>query len=32
MQRLSFKLKEEKAWGWDKQESGRIVQLFFIDL
>jgi curved DNA-binding protein CbpA len=32
IQRLAFKLKEEKSWGEYKQESGRLVHMFFIDL
>lgn len=31
-QKLSFKLKEEKSWNWEKQENGRLVQMFFVDL
>ena len=32
MQRLAFKLKEEKSWNYDKQDSGRLVHMFFVDL
>jgi hypothetical protein len=31
-QRLAFKLKEEKSGSWDKQENGRLIHMFFIDL